>query len=311
MKAILVSLALVLFAASADAAVFRTVEVSDPSIRLGDLFADAGALADTVVADAPEPGRRLVFGARELAALAQRHGLRPNLAGITHLVVERASRPLDEHAVLAALQDALAAREPDRDRRVELIGGGAAILLPVDARPRVVVQDLELDPQGRRFSATIAVAAAGIETVRRRVAGRIVEMLQVPVPARDLRPGEPIAAADLVLQDTRARRLGATHARSFEEIVGMEPRRPLRAGQAIRLSDLREPIIVPKGSLVMALLETPRMRLTARVRALQNGAKGDVIRLVNPRSRKQIEGVVVAPGTVVLGPLAAAPPTAR
>jgi flagella basal body P-ring formation protein FlgA len=44
------------------------------------------------------------------------------------------------------------------------------------------------------------------------------------------------------------------------------------------------------------------MRLTAQGRALQDGAAGEVIRVVNTKSNTTVTGVVVADGTVSVAP---------
>ena len=45
------------------------------------------------------------------------------------------------------------------------------------------------------------------------------------------------------------------------------------------------------------------MILTAQGRALQNGSKGDVIRILNAKTHKMIDGVVVNSGTVTVKPI--------
>ena len=86
----------------------------------------------------------------------------------------------------------------------------------------------------------------------------------------------------------------------LSEIVGRTPRRPLRAGTPIRRSDVRAPIVVAKDSIVTLELRTGRMTLSAKVKATQDGAKGQTIRLLNTRSKRVIEGVVVGPRRVVV-----------
>ena len=66
----------------------RQIVIDQDTIRLGDLFdgqisAVAGVTADTVVAYAPEPGRRAIFDAEWLSRLAQR--LRLNWRPATRL----------------------------------------------------------------------------------------------------------------------------------------------------------------------------------------------------------------------------------
>ena len=56
------------------------------------------------------------------------------------------------------------------------------------------------------------------------------------------------------------------------------------------------------------VLQFGNMSLTAQGRAVEDGAKGDTIRVLNTTSNRQVEGIVVAPDTVSvsIGPRLAA-----
>ena len=51
------------------------VTVPGNDVRLGDIFADAGPHADTILFRAPAPGKRVVLDARWLHRAAQAYGL--------------------------------------------------------------------------------------------------------------------------------------------------------------------------------------------------------------------------------------------
>ena len=70
----------------------------------------------------------------------------------------------------------------------------------------------------------------------------------------------------------------------------------------MRTSDLREPVLVPRNSLVVLRLELNRMVLTVQGRALEDGAAGDVIRIRNTKSNTVVSGVVAETGTVRVQP---------
>ncbi len=68
------------------------------------------------------------------------------------------------------------------------------------------------------------------------------------------------------------------------------------------MGNFQDPVVVAKGSLVTIVLKTPTMILTAQGRAVEDGGRGDVIRVMNTRSKKIVEGVVSRPGTVSVEP---------
>jgi flagella basal body P-ring formation protein FlgA len=82
----------------------------------------------------------------------------------------------------------------------------------------------------------------------------------------------------------------------------MSPRRPIRAQDIVRSTDLQTPVLVAKNSMVTVRLETDRMQLSVQGRALEEGAGGDVIRIMNTGSNTVVSAVVVDTGTVVVVP---------
>jgi flagella basal body P-ring formation protein FlgA len=75
----------------------------------------------------------------------------------------------------------------------------------------------------------------------------------------------------------------------------------LRAGEFLRVSDLKRPTLVAKGSTVTMVFEAPGITLTATGRALAEGGEGDPIPVLNPTSFRQVVAVVTAAGTVRVG----------
>ena len=129
-----------------------------------------------------------------------------------------------------------------------------------------------------------------------------MEMIEVPVLRRRMVPGEVIREADIVWQEVRADRISRNVVLDSINLLGKSPRRPVRAERPVRGNELREPVLVAKNSLVTIRLQTARMVLTARGRALEQGAKDDVIRIVNTKSNQIISASVTGPGTVKVIP---------
>jgi flagellar basal body P-ring formation protein FlgA len=56
--------------------------------------------------------------------------------------------------------------------------------------------------------------------------------------------------------------------------------------------------VVRKSELVTVVYIVPGLQLTAKAQALESGGKGDVVTIMNPRSKRVFEAVVTGPGTV-------------
>jgi flagella basal body P-ring formation protein FlgA len=75
-------------------------------------------------------------------------------------------------------------------------------------------------------------------------------------------------------------------------------RSPLRPGAPVRATQIRKPVAVAKGSLVLLVLERQGMALSARARALEDGGVGETIRVSNLQSSTVVEGTVTGPGRI-------------
>lgn len=277
------------------------VVVEDRLVRLGDLFTGLDEAAATPVARAPEPGQRTEVDARWLAAVAKAYGVdwRPG-SSFDRAVIERASLVIDGARIEETLRDALQRQGLDPKMSLVLDNPAQRLHLATDVAPSLSVAGLSFDRVSGRFSAQILAPAEGIPQVRAMVTGRAVEMAEIPVLRRRIGPGEVIREADIEWISLRGDRLGRDAVIDAANLVGKSPRRTVRAGEPVRGGDLREPILVPKNSLVTIRLETARMILTAQGRSLEAGALGDAIRVVNTKSNKVINAVVAEPGTVVV-----------
>ncbi|MFM4995022.1 MULTISPECIES: flagellar basal body P-ring formation chaperone FlgA [Aeromonas] len=80
-------------------------------------------------------------------------------------------------------------------------------------------------------------------------------------------------------------------------LVGVRSKRELKPGQPIRLTQV---CVVCKGDQVTLVAENSSMQIKTMARALQDGSFGDMIRLVNIRSGRAVQGQVSAVGSVVV-----------
>jgi flagellar basal body P-ring formation protein FlgA len=121
--------------------------------------------------------------------------------------------------------------------------------------------------------------------------------VRVVVPNHDIARGQVIGESDMIYAQANGP-LMAGIATSLGEVVGLEARRTLHAGETLRQSDLRRPVMVVKGSTVTMTFEAPGIVLTATGRAMSEGGLGETVTIQNPASYRQISGVVIGPGQV-------------
>lgn len=290
--------------ASAEAASLRPfVTVEAPVIRLGDLFEDAGPHADTAITQAPAPGRRSAFDANWLYQVARAYQLdwRPQ-SRFDRAVVERLGRTISAAEIGARVQEALAGAGAPAKAQIEL-GQRQDLTVPLDTPPDIDVRHVTYDRLSGRFSAVLAIGGSHPAAVQVPIAGRAHATISVPTLRRALGPGDVVRKEDIELARLREDRVRPDVILSPERLIGMSPRQRLRPGEPVRDGDVRPQVLVERNATVTVMLQKGSMTLTVQGRALEDGAKGDTIRVTNLQSKKTIEALVSGPDflTVDLG----------
>ena len=121
--------------------------------------------------------------------------------------------------------------------------------------------------------------------------------VRVVVPSHDIARGTTILEVDLAYKTVGDNVMSGTVS-SMNDLVGMETRRVLHAGESVRLEDVRRPTLVTKGSTVTMTFEAPGITLTAVGRAMSEGGFGETVTVQNPASFRQVSTVVIGPGQV-------------
>jgi flagella basal body P-ring formation protein FlgA len=119
------------------------------------------------------------------------------------------------------------------------------------------------------------------------------------VATRTIRAQSVIAAEDIAM--VAAEIPGALSAPDFA--VGMEARVTLYAGRPIHEADVGAPALVKRNQMVTLVFQTAGLTIHTEGRALERGAAGDIIHIMNLSSHLTIQGLVAPDGTVSVGPI--------
>jgi flagella basal body P-ring formation protein FlgA len=274
------------------------------TVRLSDLFDGVDSKADRVLGPGPGPGGRIVVEAAQLGAIARQFGVdwRP-ASPADRAVLERLGRPLRRDDVLDAVRRALIAAGASAECDVD-IAGFTPPLVPIEAAPRPEVSDLDFDAAAGRFSAMLSVAGEGMEPLHLRVDGRVDDTIVVPVAATRLLAGGILRSDDVRMARVRTTAIRGDVLRNPGDAIGMQTKRQLAAGQPLFTHELMHPSMVAKGATVLMVLDSPGITLTAQGQAVEPGAIGERIRVLNPSSRAAVEALVIGPDRVRVTPSA-------
>jgi flagella basal body P-ring formation protein FlgA len=284
--------------------------VSSDIVRIGDLVANAGVVADVAIFRAPDLGSTgMVPTARVLDAIRPHHLIGINTLNIGEVAVTRVSRSIvakeiEVHiARFFAGQYGLGKPENiavifDRDLRT--------VHLDPSTTGELAVARAAYDQRSGRFDVVFDLPGNAGSRAPLRYSGRLFEAMEVAILERPVARGEVIKAADISVE--RKPKAEASDASPAEATIGLAARQALRAGQVLRRADLMKPELVQRNDTVTIIYEVPGILLTMRGKALDGGAEGDAISVLNMQSKRTLQGTVSGPGRVTIA--ASMPPVA-
>ena len=279
------------------------VSVSSDVVRIGDLVDNAGAAAQIAVYRAPDLGTTGSVPAAQIIETLRAHDvIGVDTRDLRDVSVTRLSRVLShkdiEHQVARALErrnglgDAAdIAVTFDRsfgDLQLDAANSG-------DLKPQTV----RFDPRSGRFDVTFDIAGAASAPSRLRLTGVAVETVEAMVLTRSVDRNEIIKASDVVLERRPKAEVGSAPA-PHDQSIGMQARRPLRAGQALKMTDLAKPDLVTRDQNVTLIYQAPGIYLTGRGKALEAGSEGDTVNVSSLQSKRIVQGRVIGPGQVAI-----------
>jgi len=142
---------------------------------------------------------------------------------------------------------------------------------------------------------TLDVPTSTARRLALRVTGTLVETGEAVVPLRAIAAGEVLKASDVMIE-----RRPKTDVVAIEDVIGFAAKRALKAGQVIRTGDVIKPEMVGRNETVTIVFEAPGMLLSIRGTALEAGAQGDIINVLNVQSKRTIQATVSGKGRVAV-----------
>ncbi len=149
-----------------------------------------------------------------------------------------------------------------------------------------------------RFPADI-VFSEGTEFERRIRVIADIEILGVVVTtSKPLARFQPIEKTDLALTTRDISQIRSNAFFRIEDVIGKRARRKIKAKTVLRkdLVELRP--IVERGDMVTVILETGGFKITSVGEVRQKGGRGDMVRVENLDSKKDVLARVVDKNTV-------------
>jgi flagella basal body P-ring formation protein FlgA len=279
-----------------------SVTVTGDVVRIGDLIDNAGSSAQIAIYRAPDLGTTGTLPTAQVLTLLRAHQvIGVDTRELRQIQVTRLARTLDAKDIEQQVARALEHRNG--------LGDAANLRLTFDRD----VQDLKLEasntgamqtvsaryePRSSRFDVSFEILNDNVAApTRLRFTGTAIETVEAAVMARDLDRNEVIKSSDVVVE-RRPKAEISGDAATRDRAVGMQARRQLRAGQALKVADLAKPDLVQRDQNVTLIYDSVGLYLTVRGKALDNGTEGDVVSVLNLQSKRTVSGTVIGRGQV-------------
>lgn len=279
-----------------------SVTVTADVVRIGDVIDNAGAASQIAIYRAPDLGTTgLVPVSQVIAALRSHRVIGVDTRDISEISVTRASRTLATRDIELLIARALERRNG--------LGEASNISVTFDHEIRVLQLDAsnsgDMDPistrydsRNGRFDISFEVANEQRVTPKRlRFTGIAIETVEAAILSRNIERNEIVKTADVLIERRPKTEIGADLA-SRDRAVGMQARKPLRAGQPLRSADLAKPDLVQRDQTVTLTYETAGLYLTMRGKATEGGTEGDIVNVMNLQTKRIVQGTVIGPGQI-------------
>jgi flagella basal body P-ring formation protein FlgA len=280
------------------------VQVAADVVRIGDLVENAGQAAQIAVFRAPDLGTTgAVPVGQVMQALRAHQVIGVETRDIREVSVTRLARTLTSQDIETQIAKALAGRDGLGDaaniavRLDRTVGplqfeAGSGDLNPVALR---------YDRRSSRFDILFEIASDNATPFRLRLSGQAYETMDTTVLARSVDRGEVLKAVDVTIE-RRPKSESGNDIASREAAIGMQMRKAVRAGQILRNADVAKPDLVQRDQSVSIIYQAPGLQLTMLGKAVENGAEGDAVSVMNITSKRVVQGTVVGPGRVLVTP---------
>ena len=274
------------------------VTVNAAIVTVGDMFDDAGALSETAIFRAPAPGTTGIVALADVQQAAKLIGLTDfDNVGYTRVRVTRASTVVDAPVLDALISANLA-------QRGTLIAGVTAevhydlanLSFNAEAVPQPVqLADLRYTPETGAFVARFMVA--GIDQPV-DLSGTIQMMTEAPRLVASMSAGTVLLRSDFDMASVPVSTANAGGYADIDQLIGKQLIRQSRVGMMLKASDVAEPTVITRNSLVTVVLRVGAMTLTVKGQALGAAAAGDLVDVLNTTTKKVLRGIALPNGTV-------------
>jgi flagella basal body P-ring formation protein FlgA len=265
---------------------------TDPRVR---------ELSDLELGASPYPGQTLSLNSRYLifrlrANIPQDETLQVKVPET--LLVSREAQLVDPAQMKQIFKNHVLdnAPWPSEDITLKTISTPSRLSLPV-GRLSWKIREKRPDDYIGHVHLSVTFLIDGKPVRKASLSGRVLVKQKLVRAARNIRAGEMIDTEDITSAEEEITHVPDQGLKA-EDIIGKRAIRPIRADQLILAGMIEDPPLVKKGSQVLIKAESDQILITTIGKVLEEGRSGDLIRVVNINSGKEIFARVKSPEVV-------------
>ncbi|MCW9023749.1 MAG: flagellar basal body P-ring formation chaperone FlgA [Gammaproteobacteria bacterium] len=145
---------------------------------------------------------------------------------------------------------------------------------------------------------SLVVRCMAKKTWKIHVPVKIKHFAKVLVSKRTLARGHIVNNSDVEELRVDITRLNNGYFTSIDDVKGLALKRSLREGRILTNGMLEQQRLIKRGELVTILAKTGNLSIRMKGTALMDGRAGELIRVKNRNSKREIQAIVVSSGTV-------------
>ncbi len=267
--------------------------VRNNTITLGDVFYGLPHDQNRVLGNAPRPGEDMTINAQTLLRIATALDLpwRPS-SSADYIVLHRAATVIETSEVKDSVIEALKDKGVTGDFDLLFSNENYKIVLPEDQPGTFEISKIKYNSSREWFEATIVAPSKDNPTIRNKISGKVQSMTEIPVLRASIRKGTIINDRDIAYISVPSKTLNHDTILNVKELLGKTPQRIAHGGKPIKAGDIESPRLIKRGDMITMIFENGSLTLTATGKALENGAKGDFIRVANSSSSRTVQAIV-------------------
>lgn len=286
-------------------------EVNAEEVRLGDIAVMTGGTEKSVAAlqrvalgKAPQPGNFRILDGDDIMLRLKQSGISPAqvmLDAPDRFTIGRGSVEIPQEKIEEVVRDYIIQNMPWERTQARITGVEVkeAVCLP---KGRISYE--VLPPEGTEYQGTVLLPitfSVDGSPARKVWAQAYVEVLtDMVITTKPLGRQCIITEEDIRVERRDMSTVPSGAITSPEDAIGKRTRRMVSSNAALTSDLIEVPPVLKRGDLVTIIIDSDRLRVTARGEAQQRGRQGEVIRVKNLSSQKDIYGRVVDASTVMV-----------